>query len=144
MSELIDGRLYFHWHSLEPSVVTDFGFMTYSDTNPELRLAIVITTFNREQAVLSMLQRIHEKLLSDKTFGNRITLYVVNNGEDFSIPSFENIVYLKSENLGGAGGFSRGLIEVKTRGREQFCLFMDDDASCEIESLKRTYHFCFC
>ena len=91
-----------------------------------------------------MLQRIHEKLLSDKTFGNRITLYVVNNGEDFSIPSFENIVYLKSENLGGAGGFSRGLIEVKTRGREQFCLFMDDDASCEIESLKRTYHFCFC
>ncbi|AWQ47196.1 glycosyltransferase [Serratia nevei] len=141
LSELIDGRLYFHWHSLEPSVVTDFGFMTYSDTNPELRLAIVITTFNREQAVLSMLQRIHEKLLSDKTFGNRITLYVVNNGEDFSIPSFENIVYLKSENFGGAGGFSRGLIEVKTRGREQFCLFMDDDASCEIESLKRTYHF---
>ncbi|CAI0813297.1 glycosyltransferase [Serratia liquefaciens] len=144
LSGLTRGRLYFHWRSLEHSVITDFGFTTSSSVPQEKRLAIVITTFNRKQAVLSTLYRINEQLLNDTDFHNKVTLYIVNNGDDFSLPPLDNVVYLKSENFGGAGGFSRGLMEVKHRAREQFCLFMDDDASCEIESIKRAYRLlCF-
>ncbi|WP_447875031.1 glycosyltransferase [Serratia fonticola] len=141
---LDQGRLYFHWRSLADSKISDFGFTTCNSPRQENRLAIVITTFNREKIILSTLQRITTQLLSDEDFYDKVTLYVVNNGSDFTVPSAENIVYLKNKNLGGAGGFSRGLMEVKQRGNEQFCLFMDDDAACEIESIKRAYRLlCF-
>ena len=41
-------------------------------------------------------------------------------------------------NLGGAGGFARGLWEHRRRGRATHVLFMDDDVAFEPEILART------
>jgi hypothetical protein len=45
---------------------------------------------------------------------------------------------LPNKNLGGSGGFMRGLLHLKDHAFTH-CLFMDDDASCEIESIRRAY-----
>ncbi|OAT31281.1 hypothetical protein M975_2612 [Buttiauxella brennerae ATCC 51605] len=141
MAELHDGRLHFHWHSLGESNISRFSFITQHQEAEESRLAIVIPTFNRQQEIQTAVERLHNQLLSAPEFKQRVTLYIINNGDEISIPEAENIIYIKNKNLGGAGGFTRGLMEIKKRAAEAFCLFMDDDASCEIESIRRTFAF---
>ena len=41
--------------------------------------------------------------------------------------------------MGGSGGFTRGLMYLEDEKSYTHCLFMDDDASCEIESIRRAY-----
>jgi hypothetical protein len=47
------------------------------------------------------------------------------------------VTVIGNRNLGGAGGFARGLIEAMNAGRFTHALFMDDDASCEPDSVWR-------
>jgi len=47
---------------------------------------------------------------------------------------------IPNTNVGGSGGFTRGLLYLKDNGFSH-CLFMDDDASCHEESIKRTYAY---
>ena len=44
-------------------------------------------------------------------------------------------------NLGGAGGFARGLWEHRRRGQATHVLFMDDDVAFEPEVIARTVAF---
>ncbi|TDS84881.1 GT2 family glycosyltransferase [Rahnella sp. BIGb0236] len=141
MNDLPNGRLYFHWQAISDSHIIRFTFSTQCGNTDERRLAIIIPTFNRPEEIQSAAQRINNDLLSNPSFQSRVVLYVVNNGDEITVPDSENIVCIKNKNLGGAGGFTRGLIEVKRRGTEEFCLLMDDDASCEVESIRRAFAF---
>ena len=52
----------------------------------------------------------------------------------------EGVIVQPNENLGGAGGFTRGFLEAEARGATH-CLFMDDDAATHMESLERSWVF---
>lgn len=101
----------------------------------DVRLKVVVTTFNRIDAIKKTIEKFSKKIFP--YVGTNTELMIINNGEDFIAPPHPNITILKNKNLGGAGGFTRGLMETIDENRWTHCLFMDDDASCEAESIYR-------
>lgn len=135
-SELEDGMLAFELLALDKSEVYQFQYLTATEISNPISLGIVITHFNRQQYVLPALERLKEELLEDPNFKNKVSINVVDNSQN--LPEVSGINIIPNENLGGSGGFSRGLMYLKENNTSTHCLFMDDDASCEVEGIKRT------
>ncbi len=53
----------------------------------------------------------------------------------------DKLVYLRQPNLGGAGGFTRGMYEVSGINEHANLILMDDDILCEPESILRMNAF---
>ncbi|WP_439272206.1 glycosyltransferase family 2 protein [Pseudochrobactrum sp. HB0163] len=107
---------------------------------PPLRkvtLAAVITSFRREREVQAAIKKFTDVIIPHAPKGH-LHLYVIDNGKTLAETSGNNVTVLHNENFGGAGGFSRGFIEAQKSGGFSHVLFMDDDASCEPESVWRT------
>lgn len=140
-SELESGILYFAMEALEPGHLQTGYFSTKTPPEREVRLGIVITHFNRKELILPAMERIRKELLSDPLYKGRIELVVVDNSQNITDEEAQEVTLLPNKNLGGSGGFTRGLLHLKDRQDFTHCLFMDDDASCEIESIKRAFNF---
>jgi galactofuranosylgalactofuranosylrhamnosyl-N-acetylglucosaminyl-diphospho-decaprenol beta-1,5/1,6-galactofuranosyltransferase len=103
--------------------------------------AVVICTFNRADDCTKTLQAL---AADDEALDVLDAVYVVDQGTDTvssreAFPAIQQgldgrLRYLRQPNLGGAGGFGRGMYEVTARGSEHAnLLFMDDDVLCEPE-----------
>ena len=103
--------------------------------------AVVICTFNRADDCTKTLQAL---AADDEALDVLDAIYVVDQGTDTvssreTFPAIQQgldgrLRYLRQPNLGGAGGFGRGMYEVTARGSEHAnLLFMDDDVLCEPE-----------
>lgn len=103
----------------------------------QVRLGIVITHYNRKEFVVPAIKRLMSNLIEKN---ERISLVVVDNSQDITEEEACGATIIKNENYGGSGGFTRGLLYLKDNGFTH-CLFMDDDVSCEIESILKTYDF---
>ena len=110
-------------------------------TGPETwpRLTVSITTFKREEQVRETVARL-EEFLSGYAHGDNIAVQVVDNGQSAEIEPSAHVRPIPNRNLGGAGGFARGLLEAQAAGSTH-CLFMDDDASFHMENIARAYTF---
>lgn len=53
----------------------------------------------------------------------------------------DQLVIINQANLGGSGGFSRGMYEGATRGKSDYVILLDDDISLETESIVRLVTF---
>ena len=137
--DLEDGMLSFDIEALDYSELYSFFYSTNSDILNPISLGVVITHFNRQQYVLPALDRLKSELLLDSYFKNKVSLNVVDNSQN--LPEIDGVTIIPNENLGGSGGFTRGLMHLKESGSYTHCLFMDDDASCEVEGIKRTISF---
>jgi Predicted glycosyltransferases len=126
---------------------------TVSTPRPVPRTDVVICTFNRVEDCLNTLQALVDDPEPLQKIG---TVYVVDQGSDpvESRPRFAQIAgalgstlrYLRQPNLGGAGGFTRGLFEA-TAGEpdtDSDVLLMDDDVLLEPEILIRLTAFAAC
>ena len=133
---LQDGMLSFDIEAFGHTEVHGFSYSTRSEILNNISLGIVITHFNRQQYVLPALERLKTELLTDENFKDKVTLNVVDNSRN--LPEIEQVNIIPNENLGGSGGFTRGLMYLKEQEGYTHCLFMDDDASCEVEGIKRT------
>jgi hypothetical protein len=140
-SKLESGMLYFALEALEPGSLTGGYFATCTAPQREVKLGIVITHFNRKQWVLPAIERIRGELLSDPLYTGRIKLVVVDNSQNITAEEAQGITVIPNKNLGGSGGFTRGLLYLKDQQDFTHCLFMDDDASCETESIRRIFNF---
>jgi len=103
------------------------------------QLTVSITTFKREAEVQATVARL-ERFLVDFPYGDQIRVQVVDNGKSADIQPSQYVTPYPNRNLGGAGGFARGLLEAEAAGASH-CLFMDDDASFHMENIARTYMF---
>lgn len=109
---------------------------------PPLRtpsLALSITTFRREQAVQQSVARF-EQFMATSDIADHLHLIVVDNGQSAAIPATAHVTPIDNANLGGAGGFARGLLAARARG-DSHCLFMDDDAAVHMDSIARSWRF---
>ncbi len=107
----------------------------------EVRLGIVVCTFNR----LAYLQRTIEALVAgvDESLA---AIIVVNQGDPFDRSVLAPagsvadalLTLVEQDNLGGCGGFSRGMVEVSRRSDITHFLLLDDDIVVETESVRRT------
>jgi len=138
--EDIEGVLYAQVMALEGGVrFTGGRFCTEAEPLALPRLAVSITTFKREEEVRRTVERL-EEFLEGFAFGDRVHVQVVDNGQSAEIEKTPQVTPYRNPNLGGAGGFARGLLEAE-KCRFSHCLFMDDDASFHMENIARTYFF---
>jgi galactofuranosylgalactofuranosylrhamnosyl-N-acetylglucosaminyl-diphospho-decaprenol beta-1,5/1,6-galactofuranosyltransferase len=111
-------------------------------------VAIAICTFNRADDCAETVAA----LASDRIVLDIIdAIYVIDQGTDLvgDRPLFTETVartgdklrYLRQANLGGAGGFTRGLYEVSAVNEHADVILMDDDILCEPETVLRLHAF---
>lgn len=134
----ITGKIYIELTALEDSVFKGGAFLTDAEPINDVSMGIVITHFNRKKYVIPAIKRIEEQLLNDEDIRSKIRLVVVDNSNNLSIEEVGPAKLIPNKNLGGSGGFTRGLLDLKKQGFSH-CLFMDDDGSCEIECIRRTF-----
>jgi GT2 family glycosyltransferase len=133
------GVIFFDIKALKSGFLTDASWQTEDAPRRDPNLAVAITTFRREAAVARTVARFN-RFIADSDLKDRMQLIVTDNGQSAEIEESAHVALVQNENLGGAGGFSRGLLEARDRGASH-CLFMDDDASIHMPSLERTWWF---
>lgn len=112
----------------------------------DVKLAIGICTFRREKYVAKNLNMLKEHILEnpDSPLYNNLEIYISDNGKSLPLElGTENIHIFPNKNLGGAGGFTRAMIEIKKASTEKgftHFLLMDDDIQLSADSLVRTYN----
>lgn len=106
----------------------------------EVRLNLSITTFNRQDYVIPTVKKVLGLVRSLDDLRGRVRILVVDNANnvDFREPPSDDLTVIPNRNLGGAGGFARGLMWLRREGWASHVLFMDDDINLETESLVRT------
>lgn len=111
-----------------------------------VKLAIDICTFKREKFVEKNLALLNESFLEnpDSPLFDCLEVFISDNAGTLDIDrlSGEKIHIVRNKNTGGAGGFTRGLIEIgKVREEKKIthALLMDDDILIEPESVYRTF-----
>lgn len=140
LNEHTEGMLFFELIALSENAQLDHGY--YHTDLPainQVKLGIVITHFNRKHYVLPAINRVSKDLLQDPYYKEKISLIVVDNSQNITPEEAQHAFVIPNKNLGGSGGFTRGLMYLEDEGSYTHCLFMDDDASCEIESIRRAY-----
>lgn len=131
------GVLFFELRALGAGRLTGAGWQTQDAPRREPQLALAVTTFKREAAVARTVERFCA-FRERSWMKPHVQMIVTDNGQSVELAPQEGVTLVPNENLGGAGGFTRGLLEARARGASH-CLFMDDDASIHMESLERTW-----
>jgi len=101
-------------------------------------LGIVICTFKREKFVRRTCESICSSFDDFPSDFSNTDLYVINNDSEstLSLPENNKLHHLKNLNLGGAGGFTRGIIESIDAGKD-YVLLCDDDIVVPSEVIRR-------
>lgn len=136
---LRDGLLFWSVRALGPGRLDAAAWCTDDAPARDVRLAIVITHFNRQAQVRPAIERILAALDARDDLASHVSLTVVDNSSNLGIGSRPGLQVIPSRNLGGTGGFVRGLLAAIDGGLHSHVLFMDDDASCETESIARAW-----
>lgn len=106
----------------------------------DIRLAIATTTFRKEEYVMRNICAVRTGIFSEGgNAASSMHMFVVDNGRtlDAQRLSDENIEVVPNPNVGGSGGFARGMMAAKDWGATHV-LLMDDDVHILPESLLRT------
>lgn len=131
------GVLTFGLTAMGAGHLTEATWLTRQKPLREPQITLSITTFRREAAVRRSVERF-EEFMKTSTVAPYLHLVVVDNGQSADIQPSQHVTPIPNENLGGSGGFARGLLEAERRGASH-CLFMDDDASIHMQALERTW-----
>ena len=109
-----------------------------------VELAIATTTFRKEDYVQKNIALVQDKILSsNESAARHISMHVVDNGRtlDAAALSGGGITIHPNDNVGGAGGFARGMIEALRQDvPATHVLLMDDDVEVSPESILRTWN----
>ena len=111
-------------------------FETPDEIRNKVKLAIVITHFNRADHVIPTVKKLLN-FIDNYGLKENVCIFIIDNSNNLNCNiSSTNLVVIENPNFGGAGGFARGLVEIKHRDFTH-CLYMDDDGSCHSESIYR-------
>ena len=110
----------------------------------DCELALATTTFKKEAFIEHNIGLIRKEILeSDDEIARHFTMHVIDNGRTLDVERLAGgaITISPNDNVGGAGGFTRGMIEaMEQTPRATHVLLMDDDVAVSPESIKRTYN----
>ena len=114
-----------------------------ADVN-DVRLALSTTTFRKEHYIVPNIELVRAGLSDEADpVAGHFHMFVVDNGRTLDAAGLSDglVTVIPNENVGGAGGFARGMIAA-LESDEGFThvLLMDDDVRIFPESLKRTYN----
>ncbi|MBM3805555.1 MAG: glycosyltransferase [Actinobacteria bacterium] len=126
----------------QTDVTVERGFWS-TRTSParEVRLSLSITTFNRQDYVKPTVAGVLQLEKSVESLNGRLRVLVVDNARNISFDTEPSapLTVVQNPNLGGAGGFARGIIHLRNEGWATHILLMDDDITLEPDALVRTF-----
>ena len=133
------GRIYFEIICCSKQGLFKEGVIaTDENKSREVSLGIITCTFKKEAYIISTVNTIlQDKLLQSKIF----KIFVVDNGGTLEQDAFiePRVQLIPNRNLGGSGGFNRGLVEARQANSYSHFLLMDDDIELESESIYRLF-----
>ena len=110
-----------------------------------VKIAVDICTYKRESYVERNLEILRKHFLENtgSYLQDKLEVFISDNAHTLEIQklSTKQIHIVQNKNVGGAGGFTRGMIEIKKvceHHRITHILVMDDDIVIEPESIYRT------
>lgn len=109
-------------------------------SQPEkVKLALITPTFRKEEYIERNISYLKANFFADDT-GKNSHFFVIDNGRTLHHTlEDKSISIIPNPNVGGSGGFARGMLEVlKNKTSFTHVLLMDDDVSLCAESIKRT------
>lgn len=114
-----------------------------ADVN-DVRLALSTTTFRKEHYIVPNIELVRGGLSDEADpVAGHFHMFVVDNGRTLDAEGLSDdlVTVIPNKNVGGSGGFARGMIAA-LESDEDFThvLLMDDDVRIFPESLKRTYN----
>lgn len=110
----------------------------------QVKLALNICTYKRKQILMRNLDVLKESEFfnsSNIRYYNKLEIFVVDNASELSLEPFSNIHFFHNPNTGGAGGFQRGIEEIRKHKGFSHVIFMDDDVTFEMNSFYLLYDF---
>jgi len=139
--ELAPGLLWFRVRCTSAEGrVRNLEIVTPDEPARDVHLGVAITTFNRMPYVAANVARLVRMFKENPETAESVSVIIVDNAANLElpVPGWAPIEILTNPNLGGAGGFARGLFEHRRAGRATHVLFMDDDIALEAEVVART------
>lgn len=141
------GMLYMQMEALSDTGVFYGGtYNTEVESERNVRIGIGICTFKREEFITKIIGILNERVFenSSSMLNGHLEVFISDNGKTLDIDrlSSEHIHMFQNKNTGGAGGFTRTLIEMWSGNKEYkltHALLMDDDILLDVGSLERTY-----
>lgn len=138
-----EGMIYFEIASNEGNTVLyNAYYATESkEKENEISLGLVVCTFKREMYIERILNKLKKENL-DSSY----KIFIVDNGKTLNYKNTKNVFFFKNKNYGGAGGFTRGIIEAqqyneKNNDKISHILLMDDDILFDFRVLERLKSF---
>ncbi len=129
----------------EPVRVRNAYYFTEVDASRirPVKIALCTTTFRKEEFIIPNIERIKADVLGcGEPIADNFHVFVVDNGRtlDAAALSDANVTVIPNPNVGGSGGFARGMMAAldSAEGFTHIVL-MDDDVRMSSESFKRTY-----
>lgn len=122
-----------------------YGTDVKEDTLRPVELALGICTFQREKEVRRNVGLILDRLIecSESCLYHHAQVFISDNGQTLETDEFHNdrVHIFPNVNAGGAGGFTRTMIESVYRSGENFThiILMDDDIELYPPVIERTY-----
>jgi len=132
---------YVSFESQGTSTIHEFGSYSTETEQTDIRLAVIICTFKREEYVDRTVEAL-KGVISDPSYDpKQIDIFVIDNGRTLTDDAFsEPYVHLiPNRNLGGSGGFARGMIEACEHNATHI-LLMDDDIILDPNSVYKTFN----
>ncbi len=144
------GLFYFSVTAIDQPVYLFGGrYITDPITNlPDIHIAIDICTYRREAYITKNLSVLRETILDnpDSPANGHLSIFVADNAQTLpnETGNHPNIFLFPNRNLGGAGGFTRCMLEISKLQAEQgftHILMMDDDILLDPAVVVRSYNF---
>ena len=144
------GIVCFRLYSLEgeDNVCYGGGYVTDAPEdglNP-VNIAVDICTYRRERFVKRNVALLNREIIEnpDSPVNGHLDVFISDNGRtlDVSALQSERVHIFPNKNVGGAGGFARGMIEILDRSEQRgfsHVLVMDDDVLIHTDAIVRTY-----
>lgn len=150
LGPFVDGGWY--WFDViggaEPATLVEADWFVHGSLQRPARLSIGVTTVNKVAYVDDLVAVIAD---SPELRAHLDTLYVVDQGTvsvttgaqwaDSASSLGDQLEVVAQANLGGSGGFSRGMFETMRAGRSTFHMVLDDDVRIEPEGILRAVRF---
>jgi galactofuranosylgalactofuranosylrhamnosyl-N-acetylglucosaminyl-diphospho-decaprenol beta-1,5/1,6-galactofuranosyltransferase len=150
LKPFIDGGWY--WFEVEAgdadTTLEQAHWSVETDRQQYGRLSIAITTFNRPDFCVDQLLNLASTPAVREVI-DRIIVVDQGNQQVRDEPRFEQaaaelgdqLKLIEQPNLGGSGGFSRGMNEAAYHESSDYVLLLDDDVVCEMDGVLRALTF---
>lgn len=109
----------------------------------DVRISLVTTTFKKQEFIKNNIKMLKECVLNNSELKDSIFVHIIDNERalDPEKLNCEGLKVYSNNNTGGAGGFTRGMIEALSLEKEPtHILLMDDDVMIIAESIFRTFY----